>query len=72
MKSKITWRTVKSLVKQAFAPVGEPAPPDHPPRWVLRDGVPDLCCDQHRPHSTRAMSLTSAPYRLRNQEALRQ
>jgi hypothetical protein len=59
VKSKITWKTVKSIAKQAFAPVGEPEPPDHKPRWVLRDGVPDLCCDQHRLYPTQAPARRS-------------
>jgi hypothetical protein len=48
MKAKITWKTVKSLVRQAFAPIGEPEPPDHKARWVLKNGAPDWCCEQHR------------------------
>lgn len=51
MKAKITWKTVKTLAKHVFAPLGDvPTVPDHPPKWVLRDGVPDLCCDKHGWH----------------------
>jgi hypothetical protein len=32
---------------QRFVPVGEPDPPDHKAHFVLRSGVPDLCCDKH-------------------------
>jgi hypothetical protein len=48
MKPNIVWKTVKALARRRFAALGEPEPPDHKARWVLRDGVPDLCCELHR------------------------
>jgi hypothetical protein len=52
MKSTIIWKTVKHLMQSTFAPVDWPEDPDHQPRWVMVNGVPDLCCDRHRlyPH----------------------
>ena len=46
---KITWKTVKSLVLAVRQPVDQPKLPDHEPRFVLRDGVPDLCCPDGHP-----------------------
>jgi hypothetical protein len=44
----ITWKTIRALVRHTFAPIdNEPEAPDHKPRWVMRDGAPALCCDQH-------------------------
>jgi hypothetical protein len=46
---KIVWMTLKQLARQAWAPLDEePEPPDHKPHFILRDGVPDLCCERHR------------------------
>jgi hypothetical protein len=46
---RIIWKTTKALARQRWAPIDAetPEPPDHQPRFVLRDGVPALCCDQH-------------------------
>jgi hypothetical protein len=54
MKSNIVWKTLKSLATRRFAALGEPEPPDHKAQWVLRGGVPDLCCDLHRLHPRQA------------------
>jgi hypothetical protein len=44
---KILWVSMKRAVGRML-PVDEPKPPpDHQPSYVMRDGVPDLCCDQH-------------------------
>jgi hypothetical protein len=50
MQRPITWKRLKEFARQRFAPIGdeEDTPPDHAPVWVLRNGVPDLCCDRHR------------------------
>jgi hypothetical protein len=46
--SQIIWKTVNFLVRQVWAPVDAQEPPDHAAYFVLRDGVPTLCCEQHR------------------------
>ena len=39
-------------MQSTFAPVDWPEDPDHQPRWVMVNGVPDLCCDRHRLYPT--------------------
>jgi hypothetical protein len=48
--SNILWVGIKKVAGKR-APVGEPKPPDHRPYFMLRDGCPDLCCEQHRFYS---------------------
>jgi hypothetical protein len=43
----IVWKTIKSLTQQVWAPVDAQDPPDYRPYFVMRDGVPDPCCDKH-------------------------
>jgi hypothetical protein len=46
---KILWQTANQLLGRRFRPVEESEPsPEHQAYWVLRNGVPDLCCEQHR------------------------
>lgn len=50
---EIIWKTVKSLVRQRWAPVDAQEPPDHRAYWVLRDGCPTICCEGHHFYPSR-------------------